>query len=120
MKLYEEIIFLKYFFKGKWCVENVIAYYEPLIHPTTIQRHHFWSNFIIRNMNLGADNIEKGTREEWEERLGFNLDKYSGIRKDTILRNCVRPELGKHILDCATVETQIGLSLFPASPTTKQ
>ena len=27
MKLYEEILLLKHYFKGKWCVENVIAYY---------------------------------------------------------------------------------------------
>lgn len=31
MKLYEEILFLDNFFDGKYCVENVIQYYEPLI-----------------------------------------------------------------------------------------
>ena len=31
MKLYEEIIFLDNYFKGKYVVENVIPYYEPLI-----------------------------------------------------------------------------------------
>ena len=31
MKLYQEIIFLETFYKGKYCVENVIPYYEPLI-----------------------------------------------------------------------------------------
>ena len=30
MKLYEEIIFLEQFFKGKYCVENVIPYYKLL------------------------------------------------------------------------------------------
>ncbi len=33
MELYEEVIFLKYWFKGKWVVENVISYYKPLIPP---------------------------------------------------------------------------------------
>lgn len=33
MMLYEEIILLKHFFKGKYCVENVISYYGPLIPP---------------------------------------------------------------------------------------
>ena len=33
MKLYEEIIFLTHFFKGKFVVENVISYYDPLIMP---------------------------------------------------------------------------------------
>lgn len=31
MKLYEEIIFLDNHFDGKYCVENVTPYYEPLI-----------------------------------------------------------------------------------------
>ena len=31
MKLYQEIIFLDNFFNGKYCVENVIPYYDPLI-----------------------------------------------------------------------------------------
>ena len=31
MKLYQEIIFLDNFFEGKYCVENVIPFYEPLI-----------------------------------------------------------------------------------------
>ena len=31
MKLYEEIIFLEHNFKGKYVVENVIPFYEPLI-----------------------------------------------------------------------------------------
>ena len=64
MKLYEEIILLKHFFKGKWCVENVIAYYEPLIKPTEIQRHHFWTNFPVHIINLPADNIDKGIPKE--------------------------------------------------------
>ena len=30
MKLYEEILFLNYFFKGKFVVENVLSWYDPL------------------------------------------------------------------------------------------
>lgn len=101
MKLYEEIIFLKHFFKGKWCVENVIAYYEPLIKPSTLARHHFWTNFILRDIDFGADNIEKGLVRDWEEKFGYNLSKYKGINKRLVLRNCVVPQLGKHILDLA-------------------
>src|SRR3990167_4121782 len=47
MKLYEEILFLQHYFKGKWVVENVIPYYEPLIKPQKIGRHCFWSNIQI-------------------------------------------------------------------------
>ena len=31
MALYEEILFLQHYFKGKWVVENVVPFYEPLI-----------------------------------------------------------------------------------------
>lgn len=105
MKLYEEILLLKHYFKGKWCVENVIAFYKPLIHPTEIQRHHFWSNFIIRSIELDADKIDNGKINEWEEKLGFDLSKYVGLDKRKALRNCVRPELGLHILN----ESKTGL-----------
>jgi len=108
MSLYQEIILLKHMFKGKWVVENVIAYYEPLIKPQQIQRHHFWSNFLIQPMRLDADNIDKGKVSEWEEKLGYDLSKYSGVNKRLVLRNCVRPELGKQILDYVInpIETQ--------------
>jgi DNA (cytosine-5)-methyltransferase 1 len=38
MSLYQEIIFLQSFFKGLFCVENVIGYYDPLIKPKEIRR----------------------------------------------------------------------------------
>lgn len=101
MKLYQEIILLKHYFKGKWVVENVIAYYTPLIIPKAIQRHHFWSNFNITNIKLSHDNIVKGTISEWEEIHGFDLSKYKNIDKRLMLRNCVRSEMGLHILNCA-------------------
>lgn len=36
MRLYSIIIFLKTYFKGNWCVENVKPYYKPLIEPTVV------------------------------------------------------------------------------------
>lgn len=47
MKLYEEILYLKHFFKGAWVVENVISWYNPLIEPVKSASHYFWSNFNI-------------------------------------------------------------------------
>jgi len=47
MRLYQEIIFLQYHFKGKWVVENVKSYYEPLIKPFDFGNHYFWANFNI-------------------------------------------------------------------------
>ena len=36
MTLYQEIIWLQTFFKGKWVIENVKTYYKPLIQPTFV------------------------------------------------------------------------------------
>ena len=97
MKLYEEIIFLKHHFKGKWVVENVVSYYEPLIKPQEVHRHYFWANFIIPNIRLQNDNIRNIGRTDTH--FGFNLiGKKTGYRKDQVLRNLVNPELGLHIL----------------------
>ncbi len=40
------ILFLENYFEGKYCVENVIPYYEPLIHAQKRGRHLYWTNFI--------------------------------------------------------------------------
>lgn len=106
MSLYQEIILLQTMFKGKYVVENVVAYYEPLIKPIELQRHHFWTNFNIGKISLSADNIEKGNIQEWQERLGYDLSMYKGLNKRLVLRNCVRPELGLHILQEAGVKTE--------------
>ncbi len=107
MRLYQEILFLKHYFKGKWIVENVIAFYEPLIKPKELQRHWFWSNFVLSYKKIsGKDHIQFGKIKQYEKIQGFNLDKYKGIDKRTILRNCVRPELGLHIFNMAFKEPQ--------------
>jgi len=106
MKLYEEIIFIQSHFKGLYCIENVISYYDPLIKPQTINRHYFWANFIIRDVRMHTNNIQYGGVGNWQERLGFDLSSYTGIDKRKILRNCVIPELGSLILDCARGNTQ--------------
>ena len=100
MTLYEEILFLKYYFEGKWCVENVIAFYKPLILPIELAKHWFWSNFFIsiikgEGRGMGRDeSIETLTKLK-----GFDLSKYIGIEKWRILRNCVEPNTGLHILN---------------------
>ena len=101
MKLYEEIIFLDHYFKGKWVVENVISYYEPLIKPQKVGKHFFWSNFIINQFRIKSRN-HMGNIDELQNKVGFDLDGCDlGHRKDQVLRNCVEPKLGKHIFDCA-------------------
>ena len=109
MKLYEEIILLKHFFKGKWVVENVRSYYDPLIKPQEIQRHYIWSNFNVGNIKLKRGNIAKKHTNDVAEYYGVdNLDKYSlkTFRKDQAVRNCVHPKLGLHIFNMAFKEPQ--------------
>ena len=101
MKLYQEILFLDYNAKCNWVVENVKPYYEPLIPARTIQRHLFWSNFGIENIIIKKDNIRKAQIPDLQKQLNINLDNYNLENKRQILRNCVEPKLGLHILNQA-------------------
>ncbi len=106
MKLYEEIIILQEFFKGKWVVENVVSYYDPLIKPSIVGRHYFWSNFVISKIKLNSNPIIERTKID-NDNFGFDISSYScNTRKDQILRNLVNPELGFHILKMAFKEKQ--------------
>jgi DNA (cytosine-5)-methyltransferase 1 len=104
MKLWAEILFLQHFAnESKWVVENVKPYYKPLIDPTQkLHRHLFWSNFEIPfiNMDDGLSHNERGYASKTKN--NFDLSKYKiKHRKDQILRNCVVPELGEYIFNCA-------------------
>lgn len=106
MKLYEEILLLKHYFNGKWVVENVMAFYKPLIRPFELQRHWFWSNFPLTKKKFKSDNIRYGNNKFRQDNLGFNLDKYKDVDKTKVLRNCVLPKLGLHIFNMAFKEKQ--------------
>lgn len=99
MNLYQEILFLKYNSTCDWVVENVKPYYEPLIPGTLIQRHLFWSNFEIPDIEIPRDNLRKAQIPDLQNHIGINLDGYSLQNKRQILRNCVHPSLGSHILN---------------------
>ena len=99
MQMYQEIIFLKQWFKGKWIVENVISYYDPLIKPQEAGRHYFWSNFPIAKMNTPNIDISRATPEEL---LNFHKIAKPNIKHyRTVVRNMVYPPLGLHIFKCA-------------------
>ena len=91
MSLYQEIIFLQNFFKGKYCVENVVSYYEPLIKPINIGRHYLWSNFFIPAIKQPKDDI--GTMIKGHPNRAN--------KKPLEERNAVNSELGLHILNRA-------------------
>tara|TARA_Y100001973_G_scaffold101336_1_gene164255 strand:+ start:841 stop:1560 length:720 start_codon:yes stop_codon:yes gene_type:complete len=117
MDLYQEIIFLKHFFKGKYCVENVISYYEPLIPAYKRHRHLYWTNFNLPNIlsNRKSVNIEstknarnkgimagKNEVKRWCEFHDYDFYKYKGNQRlDKISRNLVDYEAGKTILETA-------------------
>ena len=108
MKLYEEIIFLEGYFKGKWVVENVISWYKPLIKPYEFKSHYYWSNFIID----GKKDMLRGHLLKIEEKQkikGFDLKNYKNVDKNKILRNCVEPEAGLFVFNSAYKEKQVTL-----------
>lgn len=110
MTLYQEIILLKHHFKGKWCVENVMAYYKPLIEPQKVGRHWYWSNFTIPEIEVAPSRISQQSKaysnspvkvfraSDYEKLYGYDLSKYKGFDKRLSLRNCVEPEIGAYIL----------------------
>ncbi len=122
MKLYEEIIFLQTHCKGKFVVENVRGYYEPLIKPQEVGRHYFWTNFPlsrlkikyqIGTMNRNASEnsqrkaiIREAQIPELIDLHGLNDLKLKLKNKRQVLRNCVLPKLGLHIFKCAFKEKQ--------------
>ena len=121
MKLYEEIIFLSSFFKGNYVVENVIPYYKPLIKGVKIHRHLFWTNVKLTPFHLESNlKVESAKIIDYCHEYGFDLSGFKTKGKNSklkMLRNCVHPKLGKHILDCSlgvgfSVQNSIQLTLM--------
>ncbi len=104
MRLYEEILFLQYNADCKWVVENVKPYYNPLIEGKLLQRHLFWSNFHIQVKEFPKDKIRTAQIKDLELKYGYDLSGYKISNKRQILRNCVEPKLGEHILKESTNE----------------
>ena len=105
MKLYEEIIFLEYHFKGKYVVENVNPYYEPMLNPKKRKRHHYWTNFILP-ANLSDRNdtslVQASSIKALSEFHDYDFSKYKAEqRRLKIARNLVDYKAGKTILETA-------------------
>jgi DNA (cytosine-5)-methyltransferase 1 len=106
MILYEEIIFLQNHFEGKFVVENVIPYYEPLIPAQKRHRHLYWANFLLPNVlsQRRQPKIGNGVNEVKKlcEFHDYDFYKYKGKqRTDKMARNLVDYEAGKTILETA-------------------
>jgi DNA (cytosine-5)-methyltransferase 1 len=104
MKLYEEIIILKKWFKGKFVVENVIPYYEPLIQGVKRDRHLYWTNFNLPN-DLGdrkKTDLNKISCIDLQKFHKIDLSNYNGKQsKLKIAKNLVDYEAGKTIFETA-------------------
>ena len=109
MKLYQEIIFLKTFYKGKYVVENVIPYYEPLIPANKRDRHLYWTNFNLpANLN-GRKNPDLSRTKDlitvMSKYHDYDFRQYKGEQlMNKIARNLVDYEAGKTIF-----ETMLGI-----------
>lgn len=108
MSLYQEIIFLNNWFDGKYLIENVIPYYEPLIPAQKRGRHLYWCNFILPN-DIGERKEGNGIISKAKNEVDvlskfhdYNFYKYKGSQRiDKIARNLVDYEAGKTILATA-------------------
>jgi len=109
MNLYQEIILLKHYFKGKFVIENVIPYYTPLIQAIKRGRHLYWTNFNLPN-NLNERKLKVLAKKghEYLDLLKFHeidLSSYKGVQtKQKIARNLVDYEAGRTIF-----ETMLGI-----------
>jgi DNA (cytosine-5)-methyltransferase 1 len=114
LKLYEEILFLDNYFEGKYLVENVIPYYEPLIPAQKRGRHLYWCNFNLpndlneRKIVIGGNKTTAKTTEinhEFKSLCKFHdydFTKYKGEQRiDKMARNLVDYEAGKTIFETA-------------------
>ena len=104
MKLYQEIIFLDTFYKGKYCVENVIPYYEPLIIAKKRGRHLYWTNFNLPSSINERKNPDLARTKDFISVMSkfhdYDFRKYKGKqKKNKVSRNLVDYESGKTILE---------------------
>ena len=106
MKLYQEVIFLDNIFQGKYVVEKVIPYYDPLIPAKKRHRHLYWTNFNLPNVLSTREDIKgiignktKRIRELYKFH-DYDFDKYKGKQpKKKIAQNLVDYEAGRTIFE---------------------
>lgn len=107
MMLYQEVIFLQHHFEGKFCIENVIPYYEPLIPAQKRGRHLYWTNFILPNdiAERSMRGVMGQSNDEFKKLCKFHqydFSQYKGEQSRTkMARNLVDFEVGKTILETA-------------------
>jgi DNA (cytosine-5)-methyltransferase 1 len=104
MALYQEIIFLQYYYDGKYVVENVIPFYDLLIQGYKRNRHIYWTNFNMPSILSERKNPDLGRTKNVVDALSkfhdYDFRKYKGKQSiQKVARNLVDYEAGKTILD---------------------
>jgi DNA (cytosine-5)-methyltransferase 1 len=105
MCLYQQVIFLQHNFNGKYVIENVVPYYQPLVEGQKRGRHIYWANFVLP-YDLGERGVGimagKDEVTAWSEFHDYDFRKYKGEQRlDKMARNLVDYEVGKTILQTA-------------------
>tara|TARA_R100000900_G_C3313367_1_gene160146 strand:+ start:67 stop:675 length:609 start_codon:yes stop_codon:yes gene_type:complete len=99
VSLYQQIILLSSWFKGKYVIENVKPYYDYLVKPSIeIGRHPYWTNFKVSNLQVKNIDVTRSSIKELSDYLGIPIPRY---KAGLLLRNSVEPKVGKHFLDAA-------------------
>ncbi len=108
MGLYQEIIFLKHYFKGQWVVENVVSYYDPLINPTaSLARHYFWANYTIPTIQL-EQNPDISRSQHKDLAAYHDIVLPTGTKDQRkLLRNAVHPKLGLHVFQSQPLQQEL-------------
>jgi DNA (cytosine-5)-methyltransferase 1 len=105
MNLYEEIIFLQHHFFGKWIVENVNPYYEPMFNPQVRDRHTYWCNFKLPNKLSDRNDtalVQASRMQDLCDFHDYDFRKYKGNQRVLkMARNLVDYEAGKTIFQTA-------------------
>ena len=109
MALYQEILLLENSFEGKWCVENVIPYYDPLIPAQQFSRHLFWMPELVAPMHISGEMAHtEDSNQGMADWLGMPYESVSMKgRTDTPWRNCVHPALGLHVFNELTTKRDL-------------
>ena len=97
---------MQHHFKGKYVVENVKPYYEPMFNPTERDRHLYWTNFKIPN-DVNARHFDglcqtKNEVKKLSEFHNYDFKKYKGNQLlNKVARNLVDYEVGRTIFETA-------------------
>jgi len=113
MRLYQIILFMQGHGRNcKWVIENVIPYYTPLIKPDAeIDRHMYWSNFVIHPLDVKKEYIIKFVTINTLK--DFDITNFDIKNKRQVIRNQVNYEIGLHILNCAIgKQSPMNIGLF--------